>query len=113
MDYHRFLRRFDVAVNKEKWVGWKTILMKDAYEALYCAVAIRVPPGPDLLESGRDADLKATLALFDPEHTGRVSVQNFLKVLQSEVCVVPQQRGNGAHVIGCCVPARELHSARM
>ncbi|CAK9005043.1 unnamed protein product [Durusdinium trenchii] len=70
VDYRRFLRRFDVAVNKEKWIGWKTILMKDAYEALYC----------------RDADLKATLALFDPEHTGRVSVQNFLKVLQSEVC---------------------------
>ena len=71
VDYRRFLRRFDVAVNKEKWVGWKTILMKDAYEALYC----------------RDADLKETLALFDPERTGRVSVQNFLKVLQSEVCI--------------------------
>lgn len=71
VDYKRFLRRFDVAVNKEKWVGWKTILMRDAYEALYC----------------RDADLKATLALFDPERTGRVSVQNFLKVLQSEVCL--------------------------
>ncbi|CAJ1423160.1 unnamed protein product [Effrenium voratum] len=69
VDYVRFLRRFEVAVNKEKWVGWKTILMKDAYEALYC----------------RDADLKATLALFDPEQTGKVSVQNFLKVLQNEV----------------------------
>ncbi|CAE7924908.1 ppa1 [Symbiodinium necroappetens] len=36
VDYRRFLHRFDVGVNKEKWVGWKTILMKDAYEALYC-----------------------------------------------------------------------------
>ena len=90
VDYRRFLRRFDVAVNKEKWVswrfglakdlqmrcqlvmfwqynedlwhetpsnpnqsmsvyfsaavcsskvGWKTFVMKDAYEALYCKMA--------------------------------------------------------------------------
>ncbi|CAE7512764.1 rdgC [Symbiodinium natans] len=83
VDYRRFLHRFDVGVNKEKWVGWKTILMKDAYEALYC----------------RDSDLKATLALFDPEQTGKVSVQNFLKVLQSEVEVDDSPGQRTSHVL--------------
>eukprot|EP00913_Durusdinium_trenchii_P001088 g998.t1 len=64
VDYRRFLRRFDVAVNKEKWIGWKTILMKDAYEALYC----------------RDADL----ILGCKREPSRPCQQ--LKVLQSEVC---------------------------
>ncbi|CAE7270568.1 rdgC [Symbiodinium sp. CCMP2456] len=83
VDYRRFLHRFDVGVNKEKWVGWKTILMKDAYEALYC----------------RDTDLKATLALFDPEHTGKVSVHNFLKVLQSDVEVDDSPGQRTSHVL--------------
>eukprot|EP00931_Biecheleriopsis_adriatica_P060253 TRINITY_DN36168_c0_g1_i1.p1 TRINITY_DN36168_c0_g1~~TRINITY_DN36168_c0_g1_i1.p1 ORF type:complete len:1070 (+),score=192.98 TRINITY_DN36168_c0_g1_i1:43-3252(+) len=68
VDYDRFLRRFDVALSREKWVGWKMVLMKDVYEHLYC----------------RDADLKQTLSLFDPENTGYVSMENFLTVLQSQ-----------------------------
>eukprot|EP00930_Biecheleria_cincta_P028892 TRINITY_DN20111_c0_g1_i1.p1 TRINITY_DN20111_c0_g1~~TRINITY_DN20111_c0_g1_i1.p1 ORF type:complete len:1059 (+),score=182.29 TRINITY_DN20111_c0_g1_i1:82-3258(+) len=78
VDYVRFLRRFEVGVSKEKWMGWKSVLMRDVYEALYC----------------RDSDLKQTFALFDPEGKGRVDMDTFVLVLQEQVLgsgTTPQQ----------------------
>eukprot|EP00747_Dinoflagellata_sp_TGD_P065852 gnl/TRDRNA2_/TRDRNA2_154538_c0_seq3.p1 gnl/TRDRNA2_/TRDRNA2_154538_c0~~gnl/TRDRNA2_/TRDRNA2_154538_c0_seq3.p1 ORF type:complete len:1082 (-),score=204.38 gnl/TRDRNA2_/TRDRNA2_154538_c0_seq3:253-3081(-) len=69
VDYRSFLIRFKVGLSQERWVGWKALLMRDIYQGIF----------------GKDRDLQATMALFDPNGTGRVSIEDFLEVLKRDV----------------------------
>eukprot|EP00927_Polykrikos_kofoidii_P016517 TRINITY_DN17479_c0_g1_i1.p1 TRINITY_DN17479_c0_g1~~TRINITY_DN17479_c0_g1_i1.p1 ORF type:complete len:1132 (-),score=206.66 TRINITY_DN17479_c0_g1_i1:50-3445(-) len=76
VDYGRFLSRFEVGISTEQWMGWKAALMRDVYEAIM----------------ERDDKLQETKKNFDRDQNGKVSLSEFLQVVQ-EVCTVNNQEG--------------------